>query len=77
MSELIKVVRGEGEEADIRPDWLEQWEGWGWKAAEAGDDLDAMDAEALHALAKERGVKVHANAGADKVREALRQAAKD
>lgn len=38
------------------------------------DELDAMDAEQLHALAKERGVKVHANAGADKVREALRQA---
>lgn len=77
MSELIKVVRAEGEEADIRPDWLEQWEGWGWKVAADGDGLDAMDAEALHTLAKERGVKVHANAGADKVREALRQAAKD
>lgn len=39
-----------------------------------GDALDDMDAEALHALAKERGVKVHHAAGADKVRKALRGA---
>lgn len=37
-------------------------------------DLDAMEADALHALAQERGVKVHHKAGADKVRDALRQA---
>ena len=37
--------------------------------------LDTMDKEALHALAKERGVKVHHAAGADKVRQALRDAA--
>lgn len=37
-------------------------------------DLDAMDADALHALAQERGVKVHHKTGADKVRDALRQA---
>lgn len=36
------------------------------------DGLDKMDAEALHALAKERGVTVHHRAGADKVRAALR-----
>lgn len=40
------------------------------------DGLDELDAEALHALAKERGVKVHYKAGADKVRAALREAAK-
>lgn len=46
------------------------------KAAPAvDDDLDGLDAEQLHALAKERGVKVHHAAGADKVREALREAA--
>lgn len=39
------------------------------------DELDGLDAAALHALAKERGVKVHYKAGADKVREALREAA--
>jgi len=39
------------------------------------DGLDDMEAEQLHALAKERDVKVHHNAGADKVREALREAA--
>lgn len=38
----------------------------------AGDGLDKLDAEALHALAKERGVTVHHRAGADKVRAALR-----
>lgn len=38
----------------------------------SGDNLDGMDKEQLHALAKERGVKVHALAGADKVRAALR-----
>ena len=37
--------------------------------------LDTMDKAALHALAKERGVQVHHAAGADKVRQALRDAA--
>lgn len=37
-------------------------------------DLDALDATALHALAKERGVKVHHASGAEKVRAALREA---
>lgn len=44
------------------------------KAEQAAVDLDKLDADALHALAQERGVKVHHKAGADKVREALRQA---
>lgn len=38
------------------------------------DGLDALDAEQLHALAKERGVSVHHRAGADKVRAAIREA---
>ena len=38
-------------------------------------DLNSLDGEALHALARERGVKVHHKAGADKVRAALREAA--
>lgn len=42
--------------------------------ARVTDDLDAMDAPALHALAKERGVKVHHASGAEKVRAALRAA---
>lgn len=42
--------------------------------ANLANDLDDLDAEALHALAKERGVKVHHKAGADKVRKALREA---
>ena len=37
-------------------------------------DLAALDKEALHALAKERGVKVHHNAGAETVRKALAEA---
>lgn len=41
-------------------------------AEPANDGLDDLDAEQLHALAKERGIKVVHNAGADKVREALR-----
>lgn len=36
--------------------------------------LDDLDKDQLHALAKERGVNVHHLAGADKVREALREA---
>lgn len=36
------------------------------------DDLDAMEKQELHALAKEMGVDVHHNAGAPKVREAIR-----
>lgn len=39
------------------------------------DGLDALDRDQLHALAKERDVKVHHLAGADKVRAALREAA--
>lgn len=38
------------------------------------DGLDDLDADQLHALAKERGVKVHHASGADKVRAALREA---
>ncbi len=38
------------------------------------DELDALSAEELHRLAKERGVEVHHRAGADKVKEALRKA---
>ena len=38
------------------------------------DPLADLDADALHALAKERGVKVHHKTGADKVRAALRSA---
>ncbi len=37
-------------------------------------DLDGLDADQLRQLAKERGVNVHANAGADKIRAALREA---
>jgi len=45
------------------------------KAQTAADDgLDALDKDQLHALAKERGVKVHHMAGADRVRAALREA---
>lgn len=43
--------------------------------ASVGDGLEGMDKEQLHALAKERGVKVHHMAGAEKVRVALREAA--
>lgn len=39
------------------------------------DGLDDLEAEQLHALAKERGVKVHHAAGADKIRAALRATA--
>ena len=41
----------------------------------AGDGLDNLDKEQLHAIAKERDVKVHHLAGAEKVRAALREAA--
>lgn len=44
-------------------------------AADADDGLDALDKDQLHALAKDRNVKVHHMAGADKVRTALREAA--
>lgn len=45
------------------------------QADDSGDGLEALDKDQLHALAKERGVKVHHMAGADKVRTALREAA--
>lgn len=37
-----------------------------------GGELDALDRDALFALAVERGIKVHHKAGADKIRKALR-----
>jgi hypothetical protein len=40
--------------------------------AVSGDGLDELDKDQLHAIAKERGVKVHHMAGADRVRAALR-----
>ena len=43
-------------------------------ALEQSDGLETMDREQLHALAKERGIKVHHMAGADRVRAALREA---
>ena len=39
---------------------------------ETEDGLDLLDKDALHALAKERGLKLHHMLGADKVRAALR-----
>lgn len=44
---------------------------------EPDDGLDAMDSEALHELAKAEGIKVHANAGADRVRAVIRGARQD
>lgn len=43
--------------------------------AAVDDGLEALEKDQLHTLAKERGVKVHHLAGADKVRAALREAA--
>lgn len=43
-------------------------------SASVDDGLDGLEAEELRALAKERGVKVHHAAGADKIRAALRGA---
>lgn len=82
--ELVKMTRGD-DVANVRLEWVDQWKDWGWSdgvesnavpQSATAEDLDALDADQLHALAKERGVKVHANAGADKVREALRDAEK-
>ena len=39
----------------------------------AGDDLDGMDAEALHELADQLGVYVHHRTGAERVRQAIRE----
>lgn len=46
----------------------------GGRDVHVATDLDVMTAEELHALAKERGVRVHHKAGAEKVRAALREA---
>lgn len=46
--------------------------GYTTEALKTDDGLDDLDATALHALAKERGVAVHHRAGADKVRASLR-----
>lgn len=78
--ELIRLTRDAGEEAYVRPEWVDRWVANGWKQAgteHEDDGLDALDADALRALAKERGVDVHHKAGADKVREAIREAEKE
>lgn len=36
------------------------------------DEYDSMEADALRALAQERGISVHHRAGPDRIREALR-----
>lgn len=41
-----------------------------------GRDLDSMDRDELHALARELGVKVHHASGADKVRAAIAESGK-
>jgi hypothetical protein len=41
-----------------------------------GADIDSMDAAALRALAERMGIKVHHRAGADKLRQALRERAR-
>ena len=41
----------------------------------SADDMDSMDKEQLHALAKQRGLSLHHLLGAEKVRAALREAA--
>lgn len=43
----------------------------GYKATETTGEYDGMTTDELHALAKDRGIKVHANAGKEKVIEAL------
>lgn len=40
----------------------------------AADQLETLDADALHELAKARGIYVHHRAGADRVRQILREA---
>ena len=42
----------------------------------AANDLESLDTEALHALAKQMDLKVHHKAGADKVRAAIEDARK-
>lgn len=37
--ELIRVTRGE-DFADIRPDWLEDWQAQGWEVPGVSDTLD-------------------------------------
>lgn len=44
------------------------------QAPASTDPLDGLDAKALHELAKKEGVQVHANAGAERVRAAIRTA---
>lgn len=40
------------------------------------DDLESLDADALHALAKQMDLKVHHKAGAEKVRAVIEEARK-
>lgn len=47
----------------------------GHAGATVNDGLDALTAEELHALARDRGVQLHHRAGADKARAALREVA--
>jgi hypothetical protein len=71
--ELTGVVLTDGDaEADMKGEPRPDNQGrtsWREKV-----DIDAMDKEQLQALAKERGVKVHHMAGAEKLRTALRDA---
>lgn len=45
MADLVRMVRNAGEVVDVRPEWVEEWQGWGWRlpdvAGEAGAEAAA------------------------------------
>ena len=38
MTDLIRMTRADGAIADVRPDWVDEWAGRGWKLPDAEPD---------------------------------------
>ncbi len=73
MTDLIRVTRGD-DVADIRPEWLEQWRGWGWAepvSALSRDQISTMERATVLELLEARGWAGDKRLAVEKLREAL------
>ena len=55
MPELIRMVRAEGEVAHVRPDWVDEWRGWGWRIAGEVSEATADEGQAEASTPRRRG----------------------
>lgn len=75
---LIRLTRGEGEIADVRPEWVDEWTAHGWMLPAAPLDLDltregiaAMEKPEVLELLEAHGWTGDKRIGVEKLRDAL------